>query len=166
MLSAAAVIAACSATSVKPHGDPDPGGKRMAGLVSIAHAVMPPDASHITQVLAPSTWSGGGCDGGPAGWTYMEDVQTFQASGSVVAEIDANMNRMHWSVVPQVDAERAGPYPPSAAPGPTTPYVRRYELSRSPESPVAWLFTPQQASGSAWQLDLEAFPAEVRAADC
>jgi hypothetical protein len=32
--------------------------------------------------------------------------------------------------------------------------------------PLPWLFTPAEASGSSWELDLQVAPPEVAAADC
>jgi hypothetical protein len=96
----------------------------------------------------------------------MEAVQTFLATGNVVAEIDATMRRLHWGVVPQVNTTPSDQYPPSAAPGPDTPYIREYERSADASAPVAWLFTPAQAVGRNWELDLEVGPAEVPDHNC
>lgn len=156
-----AVLATSCSSTAKPHGDPDPGGTRLAGLPYVARAVMPPTAASTHLTLTKSTWGHGGCDGGPPGWTPMQAVQTFEASGGVVAQIDANMERLNWRVVSQTNAAPSGQYPPSAAPGPNAPYVREYQSSSDPSAPVAWLYTPAQAGGPYWQLALEVVAANV-----
>jgi hypothetical protein len=135
---AASLGSACSSPSV-PHGNPDPGGKRLAGLASVAREALPSGASSTHLALTKSIWGHGGCDGGPPGGTNMEAVQTFRASGDVVADIDASMRRLHWGVVSQLNTTPAGRYSPSAAPGTglNAPYVREYEPSSNPTKPVA-----------------------------
>lgn len=164
---ATAVISACgSARSSAPHGNPDPGGKRLASLASVARSVLPANATSPDLTLTKSTWGHGGCDGGPPGWTNMEAVQRFRASGNVVAEIDASMRRLRWTTVfpSELDLPLSPPSGSNLAPadvGPTAPYERQYEASSAPSAPVAWLFTPTQAGDPFWELDLEVAPAEV-----
>jgi hypothetical protein len=126
----------------------------------VAREAPPSGATSTHLSLTKSTWGHGGCDGGPAGWTNMEAVQLFRASGNVVAEVDANMRRLHWGIVSKLNTSPAG-QPPSAAPGPEAPWAQEYEPSSDPSRPVAWLYTPAQAGGSRWELDLEVGPAEV-----
>jgi hypothetical protein len=94
-----------------PHGDPDPGGKRLAELTTVALEALPFGATSTHLIVKKSTWGHGGCDGGPPGWTNMEADRTFRAAGDVVAEIDANMHRIHWSVVSQLNTTSVGPHP-------------------------------------------------------
>jgi hypothetical protein len=160
---AVALVSGCGSSS-KPHGDPDPGGKRLAELASVARVVVPPNASSIDLGLTKSTWGHGGCDGGPPGWTNMEAVQKFRATGNVVAEIDASMRRLRWTTVFPAEFMLplpSGPNPAPAADGPTAPYVRQYEASSAPSAPVAWLFSPTETGGPYWEVDLEVAPAEV-----
>jgi hypothetical protein len=83
----------------------------------VAREAPPSGATSTHRSLTKSTWGHGGCDGGPAGWTNMEAVQLFRASGNVVAEVDANMRRLHWGIVSKLNTSPAG-QPPSSAPGP------------------------------------------------
>lgn len=163
----AAVVAALIAGPISdwyvnhPHGNPDPGGKRLAQLAKVARAAVPSDAGSTQLVLKKSTWDSGGCDGGPPGWTPMEAIQRFRASGNVAVEVDAKMRQMHWRVVSRFRTTYTGRFPPPTVPGANAPYVREYEPSAASGAPVAWLYTPAETGGPLWELDLEASPAEV-----
>lgn len=143
-----------------PHGNPDPGGKRLAALTRVAREALPAGATSTHLLIKKSTWGHGGCDGGPPGWTNIETDQTFRASGGVAAQVDMKMRMLHWHVVSKVRAP-AGVFPPPTLPGPNAPWARQYEPSADPGAPVAWLYTPAQAGGSFWELDLVVAPAEV-----
>lgn len=159
----AALLSACGASGSRgPHGHPDPGGKRLAALARVAREALPSGATSTHLSLTKSTWGHGGCDGGPAGWTKMEAVELFRASGNVATEVDANMRRLHWVIVSKLNTNTSpAGQPPSAAPGADAPWAEEYEPSSDPTKPVAWLYTPAQAGGPRWKLDLQVAPAEV-----
>jgi len=145
-----------------PHGNPDPGGRRLAALASVAHEALPNEATSMHLLLTKSSWGHGGCDGGAPGWTNMEAVESFRAPIDVVAEVDARMRALHWRVVSQLSPTPIGQLnPPPAEPGTGAPYAREYEPSSDASAPVAWLFTPAETGTSVWELDLEVAPAEV-----
>lgn len=164
---AAVVVAALIAGPISnwyvdhPHGNPDPGGRRLAGLAKVASAAMPAGAVSTRLVLKKSTWGKGGCDGGPPGWTPMEAIQRFRATGDVAAQVDANMQRLRWKLAPDFVRATTGQRPRPVAPGSDTPYVREYDAPGGDDAPVAWLFTPAENHSPYWVLDLEAMPAEV-----
>lgn len=161
---AAGLVSSCSSTSGAPsgpHGNADPGGKRLAEIAKVAREAVPANALSTRLQLKRSTWGHGGCDGGPPGWTNMEVDQRFRAPGPVIAEIGAKMRRLHWHVVPRVNRRHAGQGLVPLSPGRNAPYVREYASSSAPGRPVAWLYTPEQTGRSFWELDLEASPAEL-----
>lgn len=63
---------------------------------AFARELTPAAATSAQLRLTPSNWSRGGCDGGPAGWTNMESVQTIRASGNVVADYEAKMQALQY----------------------------------------------------------------------
>ncbi|SDJ37804.1 hypothetical protein SAMN05444157_3078 [Frankineae bacterium MT45] len=166
IVSIASLKALSYARSRDPHGNPDPGGRRLASLASIAQEAVPNEASSTHLTVTKSSWGHGGCDGGAPGWTNMEVIETFRGPVNVVAEVDAKMNTLHWRIVSKLSPSPAGEYPPPAAPGPDAPYAREYQPISDSDTQVAWLFTPTQAGTSSWELDLEAPPAEVPDHSC
>ena len=159
------LLTACDSpsTSTRPHGNPDPGGTRLARLESVAHQAMPTEAVSVHYAVTKSSWNLGGCDGGPAGWTSIEVVGTFTVSGSPVAEVTASMRHLGWVVVPQVAPSAQGGFP-APAEGPT--YAGEFEPVSKSDHSFAWLFAPGQAGWTAWTLDLMTPPAELPAAIC
>ena len=150
-----------------PHGNPDPGGRRLAALATVAHDALPSEATSMHLILTKSSWGHGGCDGGAPGWTNMEAIETFRAAINVVPEVDARMNALHWRVVSELSPTApTSSYPPAAVLGTDAPYAREYEPSPDVHVQVAWLFTPAQTGKSFWELDLEVAPAEVPDHNC
>lgn len=131
-------------------GHADPGGKRLGFLAGVAEQAIPPAATDERLHLIKSKWSPGGCDGGPAGWSQLEVDQQFRTVGDSIAQIDAAMIRQHWRPLPS----KGGPD------------VREYKSTSSTYVSYGWLSASRDGSGTTWELDLEADPAEHPAASC
>ena len=143
-----------------PHGNPDPGGKRLAYLEETARAAVPEGASVVSLQVHRYAWDPGGCDGGAAGWASAEVELTLRPADA--AGIDSAMAALHWGVRP-VDEPDAVPdlSHPLPARGPDLPpdYVPE---SGNPYDAIAMTFV----EGSTWELDFMAAPAEVPTHSC
>ena len=142
-----------------PHGNPDPGGKRLAYLQETARAAVPEGASVVSLQVHRYAWDPGGCDGGAAGWAQAAVVLTLR--GADAGEIDSAMARLHWRARPvDRDAAPGSSYPsPARAPDSPPDYVPE---SGNPYDAIAMTF----AEGSTWELDFMAAPAEVPTHTC
>lgn len=144
-------LSACSSSRSGPHGNPDPGSKRIAYIALVARRAVPPGATAVHLHLKKSHWDPGGCDGGAAGWSRMEADQVFMTSGHVAAQIDAAMKQTHWHSVPVMGGSAGREYEPNAHNG---------------YGAVGWLFSSNARQGRTWQLQLSAAPAEVPTHAC
>lgn len=95
----------------------------------------------------------------------MEAVQTFRASGNVVAAYEAKMQALQLIAIDGPHSSEPSQDPQPAVAG-SAPDERPYEPRSNPDGIFAWLFTPVTAGGTSWTLDLIAAPAEAPAADC
>jgi hypothetical protein len=137
------------ADSNGPHGNPDPGGKRLAYLERTAHAAVPADASVVSTKIHPYRWDPGGCDGGAAGWARAEIDLQFRPG--TTREIDRAITSAHWRSVPVEGGTARREYQPAGH--------NRYDG-------YGWLFSSPGTHGTIWELDLSAGPAEVPTHSC
>jgi hypothetical protein len=79
-----------------PHGNPDPGGARIAFLSQAARGAVPRTAVDSHVYVKGFAWDAGGCDGGAAGWARGRVVATFR--GGMPAAVDAAMADIGWRV--------------------------------------------------------------------
>lgn len=131
-------------------GNADPGGKRLAFLAHVAEQAIPPGAMNERLHLIKSKWIAGGCDGGPDGWSQLEADQQFRTATDSITQIDAMMIRQHWHPLPSKGGTA----------------VREYEPTSRTYGSYGWLYSSQDSSGTKWELDLQANPAEKRADSC
>jgi hypothetical protein len=134
-----------------PHGDPDPGGQRLALLAHVARQAVAPGATAAHLDLKESHWDPGGCDGGAPGWSRMEAVQIFRAPGDVASQVDAAMREQRWHSV-SIQGGRS---------------VREYKpVENTAYGGYGWLFAETGAAGTTWHLILSAAPAEIPTHAC
>jgi hypothetical protein len=81
-----------------PHGDPDPGGRILAGLKTI-ESVVPADAEVMLRQASEPIWDA--CDGreGTFGWnkvTVSVQFRTGEQPGALVARTDSLLTAAGW----------------------------------------------------------------------
>jgi hypothetical protein len=147
----AGCLSGCTSSSSHSHGNPDPGGKRLAFLTQAARQAVPPQATAVHLDLKKSHWDPGGCDGGSPGWSRMEAEQVFRTADDVAPQVDAAMRKARWHSVP-VQGGTA---------------VREYEpATRKGYGGHGWLYSSAGNGGTTWHLDLSAAPGEVATHAC
>jgi hypothetical protein len=144
-----------------PHGEPDPGGRRLAAIRDIAARMLPDDASEVRAMQHEFHWDPETCDGKAPGWSGGDIDMTFHAPNSVLVSLDLLMRRLQW-VQDSDHGSSSGPAPASPGPG-----FRVYVPSgRNPYGETASLTPPSTYGDGLWDLDVSATPAEVPSHDC
>lgn len=126
-----------------PHGNPDPGGRRIAYLSRTARKALPSTATDTHVTVLGYSWDAGGCDGGDPGWARGVVNATFR--NSTVASVDAAMADIGWKVSRWIGGVRD--YVPA---------------NGNPYDAVATLFVARRT----WTLNLSADPAETPTHSC
>jgi hypothetical protein len=79
------------------HGDPDPGGRRMAAIRPVL-SVVPAGLRVVDSEVVKPHWDS--CDGQTHGWdpatVDVDFVDRGQSAGHIAAQIDASMAAMGW----------------------------------------------------------------------
>jgi hypothetical protein len=144
-------------TTHSSHGDPDPGGRILAGLQPIESAI-PEDAEVMLRQANEPRWNS--CDGraGTFGWdnvTVHVQFRTSRQPDALVAQIDEVLTEAGW--------RRAGA---SETPlGPSTRWLR----TLSGSTVATALLSPGTrggGNGTYWDLDAAAPPRGQQASDC
>lgn len=150
-----------SIESGRQHGNPDPGGSRLAALRAIAPQMVPSAVIGLRTEVHRFRWDPQTCDGDAPGWAVASVDMMFRGSSTVPASLDALMGRLGWKQYKPA-APSSGPMPASPGPG-----FRVYEpAGANPYSQFASLTPPGTFGGGLWDLDVTSDPAEVPSHDC
>ncbi|WP_179480733.1 hypothetical protein [Allobranchiibius huperziae] len=152
-----------SGASARIHGNPDPGGQRLAALQAVARRTVPATAQGVHATVHGFRWDPQTCDGAAPGWSNADVDLTFHAPSTTPFDVDALMQRLGWkkntSDEPSSDT--------APAEGPSGPGFRSYEPSGADTyGEIAQLTPPDTYGDGVWDLDINASPAEVPSHDC
>jgi hypothetical protein len=144
-------------TAQSPHGNPDPGGRILAGLQTVASAI-PADAEVMLRQANEPRWDS--CDGraGTFGWNNVTVNVQFRASeqpDALVAQIDKVLTEAGW-------------HRTNAWETPLGPNARWSRTLSGPTVATALLSpgTRGGGNGSYWDLDAVAPPQGHQASGC